>query len=196
MPARLLFLCVVVVVAVEARGEEREAFAPTDEPAGRAQEADNPCDGLGTPLAVDTEEHRLWLCKAGVADKSFKVSLGTGGVGKHTAGDSRTPIGTYPLGQPHPSMQYLIAIPVGYPTREQVKRGYTGKDIAIHGPLRLHRKANGRCSPRARPSADASPRRLPQVARSRSSATWWCKTAASPPAPAERDQARPPAMLP
>jgi murein L,D-transpeptidase YafK len=78
-----------------------------------------------------------------VAEKSFKVSLGTGGVGKHTAGDSRTPLGTYPLGKPHPSMQYRIAIPVGYPTHEQVKRGYTGKDIAIHGPLRQHRKANG-----------------------------------------------------
>jgi hypothetical protein len=143
MPARLLFLCGVLVVADKARGEEREEAAPTDESAGRALEADNPCDGLGTSLAIDTEEHRLWLCKAGVAEKSFKVSLGTGGVGKHTSGDSRTPLGTYPLGNPHLSTQYRIAIPVGYPTREQVKRGYTGKDIAIHGPLRLHRKANG-----------------------------------------------------
>jgi len=60
--------------------------------------------------------------KAGVAEKSFKVSLGTGGVGKHTAGDSRTPLGTYPLGPPNRSTQYYIAIAVGYPTREQVKR--------------------------------------------------------------------------
>jgi hypothetical protein len=143
MPAGLLCLCVVLVVAVEARGEEREGVVPTDAHAERAQEADNPCDGLATSLAVDTEERRLWLCKAGVAEKSFKVSLGTGGVGKHTAGDSRTPLGTYPLGQPNRSTQYYIAIPVGYPTREQVERGYTGKDIAIHGPLRLHRQANG-----------------------------------------------------
>jgi hypothetical protein len=84
MPARLLFLCGVLVVAVEARGEERDEGAPIEEPAGRALEVDNPCDGLGTSLAVDTEEHRLWLCKAGVAEKSFKVSLGTGGVGKHS----------------------------------------------------------------------------------------------------------------
>jgi hypothetical protein len=143
MPARLLFLCVVMVVATYVRGEERDTVAPTDEPAGPAPIPDNPCDGLGTSLAVDTEEHRLWLCKAGVAEKSFKVSLGTGGVGKHTAGDSRTPLGTYPLGQPNRSTKYYIAIAVGYPTREQVKRGYTGKDIVIHGPLRLHRKANG-----------------------------------------------------
>jgi hypothetical protein len=65
-----------------------------------------------------------------------------GGIGKRTAGDSCTPLGTYPLGQPNRSTQYYIAISVGYPTREQVKRGYTGKDIAIHGPLRLHREAN------------------------------------------------------
>ena len=143
MLARSLLLCVALIVAVKARGEERVGIAPADEAAGRVQQADNPCDGLGTSLAVDTEEHRLWLCKAGVAEKSFRVSLGTGGVGKHTAGDSRTPLGTYPLGQPNRSTKYYIAIAVGYPTREQVKRGYTGKDIAIHGPLRLHRKANG-----------------------------------------------------
>ena len=53
------------------------------------------------------------------------------GVGKHTAGDSRTPLGTYPLGQPNCSTQDYIAIAVGYLTREQVKRGYTGKDISI-----------------------------------------------------------------
>ena len=143
MSARLLFLCAVLGAAVEARAEDRQGIVPTDEPAGRALQADNPCDGLGTSLAIDTEEHRLWLCKDGVAEKSFKVSMGTGGIGKHTAGDSRTPLGTYPLGQPNRSSKYYIAIAVGYPTREQVKRGYTGKDIAIHGPLRLHRKANG-----------------------------------------------------
>jgi murein L,D-transpeptidase YafK len=38
---------------------------------------------------------------------------------------------------------YYIAISVGYPTREQAKQGFTGDGIAIHGPLRLHRKANG-----------------------------------------------------
>ena len=76
MPARLLFLCVVLGAAVEARAEERQGVVPTDEPAGRALQAENPCDGLGTSLAVDTEEHRLWLCKDGVAEKSFTVSLG------------------------------------------------------------------------------------------------------------------------
>ena len=81
--------------------------------------------------------------KTGVATKSFKVSLGTGGVGKHKAGDSRTPLGSYALGQPHRSTKYHIAISVGYPTQEQARQGFTGKGIAIHGPLRLHRKING-----------------------------------------------------
>jgi hypothetical protein len=67
MLAKLLFLCAVMVVAVEARSDQREGVAPTDEPAGRALQDDNPCDGLSTSLAVDTEEHRLWLCKDGVA---------------------------------------------------------------------------------------------------------------------------------
>jgi hypothetical protein len=39
MPARLLFLCVVMVVAVEARSEERDGLVPTDGSAGRALEA-------------------------------------------------------------------------------------------------------------------------------------------------------------
>jgi hypothetical protein len=103
MPAPLLFLCVVLAVAGEASGEERERATPTEESTGRALPDDTPCDGLGTSLAVDTEEHRLWLCKDGVVEKSFKVSLGTAGVGKHTAGDSRTPLGTYPLGRPNRS---------------------------------------------------------------------------------------------
>ena len=120
----------VLVVATDARAEQ-------------AATAGNPCDGLGTSVAVDTEEHRLYLCRDGVAEKSFNVSLGTGGVGKHDAGDSRTPLGTFVLGQPNRSAQYYLAIAVGYPTPEQAKRGYTGKGIAIHGPLRLHRKANG-----------------------------------------------------
>jgi hypothetical protein len=133
MVTRAIVLCVALGLAVPAHGE------------GDGQEARpvDPCDGLGTSVAVDTEEHRLYLCRDGLAEKSFGVSLGTGGVGKHDAGDSRTPLGTFALGQPNRSAQYYMAIAVGYPTPEQAKRGYSGKGIAIHGPLRLHRKANG-----------------------------------------------------
>jgi murein L,D-transpeptidase YafK len=108
-----------------------------------AEQDDNPCQDLGTSIVVLTDDHRLWLCDDGSPTKSFKVSLGTGGVGKHTAGDSRTPLGSYRLGQPNRSTQYYLAIAVGYPTAEQARQGFTGKGIAIHGPLRLHRKANG-----------------------------------------------------
>ena len=106
-------------------------------------QGDNRCGGLGTSVVVLTDDHRLWLCEDSVPTKSFRVSLGTGGVGKHTKGDSRTPLGSYLLGQPNKSAMYYIAISVGYPTREQAKQGFTGDGIAIHGPLRLHRKANG-----------------------------------------------------
>jgi murein L,D-transpeptidase YafK len=110
---------------------------------GEEEADDNPCEALGTALVVMTDDHRLWLCEDGTPKQSFTVSLGTGGVGKHDAGDSRTPLGAYPLGQPHRSTAYYLSIPVGYPTPEQVKQGFTGKGIAIHGPLRRHRKPNG-----------------------------------------------------
>jgi hypothetical protein len=85
---------------VEARGEEREESrrptSPLDEPCkptipvmGSARRSPS------TPRSID-----CGYARHGVAEKSFKVSLGTGGVGKHTAGDSRTPLGTYPLGKP------------------------------------------------------------------------------------------------
>jgi hypothetical protein len=105
--------------------------------------ADDGCQGLGTSLLVLTEAHELWLCEADAGSRWFKVSLGEAGVGKQRAGDSRTPLGTYPLGFPHASSDYYLSIPVGYPTPEQVGQGFTGKGIAIHGPLRRHRKRNG-----------------------------------------------------
>ncbi len=105
--------------------------------------AEEGCQGLGTAILVLTEARELWLCEAGAGTRWFTVSLGEGGVGKQRAGDSRTPLGTYPLGSPHRSSAYYLSIPVGYPTAEQASQGFTGKGIAIHGPLRLHRKRNG-----------------------------------------------------
>jgi hypothetical protein len=47
MPARSHFFFVVLVVAGEARGEERDGNAPREEPVRRSLQ-DDPCDGLGT----------------------------------------------------------------------------------------------------------------------------------------------------
>ncbi len=51
-------------------------------------------------------------------------------------GDRRTPLGTYTLGAPRPSARWGTFIPVGYPTDEQRRRGFTGSDVGIHGPER------------------------------------------------------------
>lgn len=62
------------------------------------------------------------------------VSLGRGGVGKRAHRDLKTPIGRYPLGIPRHSERFHTFIPIGYPTPDQLKQGYLGQDIGIHGP--------------------------------------------------------------
>jgi hypothetical protein len=101
------------------------------------------CQNVGTAVVVDTEGHWLVLCENGQTVKTFQVSLGEGGLGKRRAGDGRTPLGTYALGQPRPSKLYYLSLPVGYPTSAQASEGYTGKGIMVHGPLRRYRQRNG-----------------------------------------------------
>lgn len=74
------------------------------------------------------------LCRAGRLERTYTVSLGRGGVGKRASGDNRTPVGDFALGQPRPSTNFHIFIPVGYPNAEQRRAGFTGGDIGIHGP--------------------------------------------------------------
>lgn len=99
-------------------------------------------------IVINTQEHRLSLCREQKAEREFTVSLGSGGIGKHEEGDHRTPLGSYALGTPRPSEEFVLFIPVGYPTLEQRKAGYTGGDIGIHGPKKqwawLGRLANWR----------------------------------------------------
>ena len=45
-------------------------------------------------------------------------------------------MGIYALGSPRPSQRYGTFIPIGYPTDEQRKLGYTGSSVGIHGPAR------------------------------------------------------------
>ncbi len=66
----------------------------------------------------------------------YRVSLGSAGVDKRAQGDRRTPLGTYTLGAPRPSARWGTFIPIGYPTDEQRRRGFTGSDVGIHGPER------------------------------------------------------------
>jgi murein L,D-transpeptidase YafK len=105
-------------------------------PADVAETSDQPCAVDGDLVVVDTRPHTLWLCSERRAVARIKVALGRGGLDKTREGDGRTPIGTYSLGVPRPSSRFITFIPIGYPTAEQSARGFTGKDVGIHGPER------------------------------------------------------------
>ncbi|MEK7356483.1 MAG: L,D-transpeptidase family protein [Bdellovibrionota bacterium] len=100
--------------------------------------------GIEPPCAADdknfievvAERSELYLCEGRQASKSFKVSLGSGGLDKKVQGDQKTPLGTYSLGVPRDSNRFFTFIPVGYPTGDQRARGFTGGDVGIHGPAR------------------------------------------------------------
>jgi murein L,D-transpeptidase YafK len=94
------------------------------------------CASGETGVVVDTRAHRMHLCNAGKVDRTFVVALGSNGVGKQRQGDARTPLGRYGLGPPRASKNFHIFVPVGYPTREQARMGFTGSAIGIHGPPR------------------------------------------------------------
>jgi murein L,D-transpeptidase YafK len=95
-----------------------------------------PCAADGHLVVVDTKAHTLWLCSERRGVAYFKVALGRGGLDKTRQGDGRTPLGTYSLGPPRPSARFGTFIPIGYPTPDQSARGFTGKDVGIHGPER------------------------------------------------------------
>jgi murein L,D-transpeptidase YafK len=95
-----------------------------------------PCESGETGVVVDTRAHQMHLCKAGQIDRTFAVALGSRGVGKQKQGDARTPLGRYGLGPPRASKDFHIFVPVGYPTAEQARMGFTGSAIGIHGPPR------------------------------------------------------------
>lgn len=94
------------------------------------------CSAADSRIIVDVEKHVLELCQEGRLVKTFRIRLGRGGVGKTREGDGKTPLGVYPLGEPRASRRFGTFIPIGYPTEEQRRMGYTGSDVGVHGPPR------------------------------------------------------------
>lgn len=94
------------------------------------------CRAAETAVVVDTRTHQLHLCSDGQVERTFAVALGMRGVGKQRQGDNRTPLGHYGLGPPRASQHFHIFVPVQYPTPAQVRMGFTGSAIGIHGPPR------------------------------------------------------------
>ncbi|GAO01689.1 murein L,D-transpeptidase family protein [Anaeromyxobacter sp. PSR-1] len=110
------------------------ALAPAA--AGALDPSPSPCPRSRDAVVVMTDRRELWLCSGGTPAAQYAVALGRSGVGKRRRGDGRTPLGTYPLGDPRPSPQYGTFIPIAYPTPAQAARGFTGTAVGIHGPPR------------------------------------------------------------
>jgi murein L,D-transpeptidase YafK len=98
--------------------------------------ASRACRASETAVVIDTRAHALHLCSDGKVERTFAVALGTRGVGKQREGDNRTPLGHYGLGAPRASQHFHVFVPVQYPTPAQVRMGFTGGAIGIHGPPR------------------------------------------------------------
>jgi len=94
------------------------------------------CPEDGDVVAVFTRKREIWLCSRGEPLARIQVALGRGGKGKKKAGDHRTPLGAYALGEPRKSGKYGLFIPIEYPTPEQAARGHSGAAVGIHGPPR------------------------------------------------------------
>lgn len=98
-------------------------------------ESTNSCSDRKKIVLVKLEQEKLFLCNNGLTVKEYDVALGKGGYGKKSAGDNKTPIGTYPLDKPEDSVSgFHKYIEIGYPTPQQEAQGYTGKEVGIHGP--------------------------------------------------------------
>jgi hypothetical protein len=99
------------------------------------------CASFGTSIVALSNPQVLFLCEESREVARFSYSAGSRGFGKRREGDLRTPLGSYPLGLPRASQVYGTFVPVGYPTSDQVRAGFTGSHVGIHGPDRRERCA-------------------------------------------------------
>ena len=92
------------------------------------------CPTKFTSIVVMASISMMATCEAGHTVHSYHVALGRGGIDKKMEGDNKTPLGIYKLGVPKHSDRFGTFIPVGYPTKEQKARGYSGAAVGVHGP--------------------------------------------------------------
>ncbi len=90
-------------------------------------------------VVVVKSERRLYLMRAGVPLRSFRIWLGLAPKGhKEQEGDFRTPEGTYRLDAKNPQSEYFLSIHVSYPNRDDLDKARRhhlepGGAIMIHG---------------------------------------------------------------
>lgn len=102
-----------------------------------AQPRQNPCENKGTSLVYKIQEGALFVCESSENKGGYVMATGSRGFGKTQQGDRKTPVGKYALGEPRASAEFGIFIPVAYPNASDLKKGFTGGDIGIHGPKRF-----------------------------------------------------------
>ncbi|WP_268743948.1 L,D-transpeptidase family protein [Caulobacter vibrioides] len=96
-------------------------------------------DGAVDHVLVEKAAHRMTLYVGDRAVRTYRVSLGAGGLGPKTReGDRLTPEGEYPITGRNSRSRFHRALRIGYPTSAQLAdahaRGVSpGGDIMIHG---------------------------------------------------------------
>lgn len=90
-------------------------------------------------VLIEKKAHLLTLFTGGTKIKSYRVSLGRGGLGrKLREGDKLTPEGKYSIDRRNPNSAYHKALHISYPNKEDLARAAAqgvapGGDIMIHG---------------------------------------------------------------
>lgn len=103
-----------------------------------------PEDGKKTALQadyilVDKSARRMTLFAGQTPIKSFRISLGKGGIApKERQGDKRTPEGRYTINGRNPNSNYHLSLRISYPNHADRARAASmgaspGGDIFIHG---------------------------------------------------------------
>ena len=101
--------------------------------APNVQRATDVCNTYGTSILVDGAESQLHLCRRGKRVETYRVSFGYRGLGKERVGDRKTPVGTFRLSRPRPSVGgFKTFIGIKIPRR-------VGIAVGIHGPSRVGR---------------------------------------------------------
>lgn len=136
MKQLVLLLSLISVTAGAQLRLDCSALTPKELLILKPAPAQDPCTGKGTAIVALTSTDVLHTCLDSKTIERYDISIGRGGVGKTKEGDLKTPLGVYSLGTPKTSDRFGIFIPVGYPTRDQRAKGFTGSDVGIHGPDR------------------------------------------------------------
>ena len=97
------------------------ALAP-EPPAAALSRAPAAPATVGDEIRIDKSDHRLEVLADGVVIKTYKVAVGSGGMGpKRFEGDKTTPVGTYRVTGRFPSAFHKF-LGVSYPNAEDSRR--------------------------------------------------------------------------